>query len=386
MIDRRTLLRTTLVSLAAAGAAAQAQNTFDPLEMQKARTRSVTSKGHKVWYTRSFDLSGLPDYVPETKVRGTIRQWGNNYLADSPLAAWWEDAFRKFHPEVRFQDRLISTSVGMPALIAGDADIAQMGRSALWDEIQGFQRAFAAEPLEIAITTGSFNVPGWTFALGIFVNEQNPLAQLSFNQLDGIFGAARTGGWKGQLWDPSVARGPEGNIRRWGQLGLTGDWADRPINVYGYTPQFHFPDEFSKKVMSGSSKWNENIREYVNAARPDGSLAIAGDIFMPDLAKDRFGIAYTGIPHRVAGTKPLAVARQEDGPFVPLTLETVQDRSYPLTRDVYAYIHGEKPLDPKLREFFRFILSRQGQELVMKDGKYLPFTADAVREQRALLG
>jgi phosphate transport system substrate-binding protein len=178
-----------------------------------------------------------------------------------------------------------------------------------------------------------------------------------------------------------VARGPEKNIRTWGQLGVTGEWADKPIHLYGYTPQFHFPDEISKKVLGGSTKWNENIKEYVNAARPDGTLALAGDLFMADLAKDKYGIAYTGIPHRVAGTKPLAMAAKDGAPYVELTIDNVQNRTYPLIRDVYAYIHSKKPLDPKVKEFMRFIFSKQGQELVMKDGKYLPLTAEAVREQ-----
>ncbi len=354
---------------------------FDPLEMQQARVKSVTSKGHKVWYTQKFDLSGLPDYTPLRRVKGTIRQWGNNYLADSTLGKLWEDAFRKYQPEVDFKDNLSSSVNAFPGLITGAADIGQMGRAVLWDELQGYQRQFASKPLEMTIATGSYNVPGWTFALGVFVNKDNPLSKLTLQQLDGIFGAQRTGGWKGLEWDTSVARGPEKNIRTWGQLGLTGEWADKPIHVYGYTPQFHFPDEISKKVLGGSTKWNEQIKEYVNAARPDGTLALAGDLFMADLEKDKYGIAYTGIPHRTPGSKPLALAAKEGAPFVKLTIENVQNRTYPLYRDIYAYVHSEKPMDPKVKEFMRFILSKQGQELVMKDGKYLPLTAEEVREQ-----
>lgn len=367
--------------LAGASAAALAQKAFDPLEMQQARIKTVTSKGHKVWYTNQFDLSALPDYVPHEQVSGVIRQWGNNYIGDSTLGKRWEDAFRKYHPGVEFKDNLTSSVNAFPGLITGAADIGQMGREVLWDELQGYQRQFSSKPLEITIATGSYNVPGWTFALGVFVNKDNPLSKLSLEQIDGIFGAARTGGWKGLEWDTSVARGADKNIRTWGQLGLKGEWADKPIHVYGYTPQFHFPDEISKKVLGGSTKWNENIKEYVNAARPDGSLALAGDLFMADLAKDKYGIAYTGIAHAKPGTHALALSRDANSPAVDLTIENVQARSYPLIRDVYAYVHSEKPMDPKVKEFMRFILSKQGQEAVMADGKYLPLTADAVREQ-----
>ena len=358
---------------------------LDPLEMQKARAVSVTSKGHKVWYTQKFDLSGLPDYTPRHAVRTPIRQWGNNYLADSPLMKWWQDEFKKHHPQASFKDNLTTSAVAFSGLITDSADIGQMGRAALWDELQGFQRQYAAVPTEIVIATGSYNVPGWTFALGVFTHADNPIKQLTFEQLDGIFGGARTGGWKGQTWDPSVARGKDKNIRTWGQLGLTGEWADKPINIYGYTPQFHFPDEFSKKVLGGSTKYNENIREYVNSARADGTLALAGDLLMEDLARDPYGIAFTGIPHQKPGTKGIAVSSAANGPFVPLTLETTQNRTYPLIRDVYAYVHSGEKLTPEVKEFLRFILSRQGQELVQKDGKYLPLTAETVREQLAKL-
>jgi len=354
---------------------------LNPLEMQKARAKSVTSKGQKAWYTEKFDLSDLPNYQPKGTVSGIIRQWGNNYIADSNLAKWWEEAFQKFHPDVKFADNLTTSVVGIPGLVAGVADIGMMGREVLWDEIQAYQRQFSAQPLEITICTGSFNVPGWTFALGIFVNENNPLTQLNFEQLDGIFGAQRTGGWKGQEWDPTVARGPEKNIRTWGQLGLTGEWADKPIHVYGYTPQFHFPDEFSKKVLGGSTKFNETLKEYVNHARPDGTLALAGDIFMEEMAKDPYSIAFTGIPHWKKGTKALAVSQRTGGPFVELNLKNVQNRSYPLVRDVYAYVHSGEKMGPAVNEFLRFILSREGQEFVMKDGKYLPLTAEECRTQ-----
>jgi phosphate transport system substrate-binding protein len=369
------------VSALAVHADENAKNGLNPLEMQKARVKSVTSKGDKVWYTTKFDLSGLPEYKPDAKITGTIHQWGNNYIGDGPLAQMWEDGFKKYHPDVTFEDNFTSSVNGFPGLITGKADIAQMGREVLWDELQGYQRQFAAEPIELTIATGSYNIPGWTFALGIFVNKDNPLKQITFEQLDGVFGAQRTGGWKGLEWDPSVARGPEKNIRTWGQLGVTGDWADKPIHIYGYTAQFHFPDEFAKKVFGGGTKWNETIKEYVNAAKPDGNLALAGDLFMADLSKDPYGIAFTGIPHATPQTKSLAVSLKPGGPFVPLTLDTVQNRTYPLTRDIYAYVHPGKLLEPKVREFMRYILSREGQEAVMKDGKYLPLTAEAAKAQ-----
>lgn len=376
----------------APGAAFAAASTTDADALSKARASGNKRRAEQKFYTEQFDLSGLPRYVPQQTVKGVIRQWGNNYLRDSGLMAKWQVEFRKRHPDVRFEDNLHSSSVAFPGLIAGVADLAPMGRQALWDELKGAERATADESgasaveiVEVVVATGSYNVRGWTFALGVFVHKDNPLSHLTLDQLDGILGAERTGGWRGLTWDASVARGPEENIRTWGQLGLTGEWADRPINVYGYNAKYHFNDEIDKKVLKGSGKWNERLRAYSNVAglKADGSLTPGGELIMRALSADRYGIAYTGIPFMTPETKPLALSKSPDGPYVPLSLETVQNRTYPLIRDVYYYFRrtpGE-PVDPKVREFLRYVLSREGQSAIQSDGKYLPLTPEVVHEQ-----
>ncbi|SIT47791.1 Phosphate ABC transporter substrate-binding protein [Paraburkholderia piptadeniae] len=375
-----------------------ASPTTDAAALSKARATGTKKRAVRKFYQPQFDLSGLPEYTPARQVTGTIRQWGNNYIQDSPLVDVWEQAFRKFHPAIRFEDNLSSSSVAFPGLIAGVADLAPMGRQALWDELKGFERegaeggaggSAAVDIVEIIMATGSYDVRGWTFALGVFVHQDNPLTRLTFEQLDGIFGAERAGGWEGLTWRPDFARGPEKNIRTWGQLGLTGEWADKPINVYGYNFKYHFADEIDKKVLKGSGKWNETLRMYSNMAgqKSDGTLTGGGELMMNDLSKDRYGIAYTGIPFKTPQTKVLALAGKTDGPYIDLTLQTVQARQYPLTRDVYYYLKREKgkPTDPKVKEFLRYVLSREGQTAVERDGKYLPLTAEAAREQLAKL-
>jgi phosphate transport system substrate-binding protein len=368
--------------------------TTDAAALSKARATGTKKRAERKFYTKEFDLSGLPEYKPEQHVVGTIRQWGNNYIKDSPLVEVWESEFRKFQPDIHFKDNLSSSAVAFPGLIAGVADLAPMGRQALWDELKGFEREGAeggaegssnVEIVEIVMATGSYDVRGWTFALGVFVNKDNPITELTLDQLDGIFGAQRDGGWNGLDWDTSVARGPEKNIRTWGQLGLKGDWADKPIHVYGYNFKYHFTDEIDKKVLKGSGKWNENIRTYSNVAglKADGSLTGAGELMMNDLGRDRYGITYTGMPFLTPQTKSVALAARAGGPYLPLTLDNVQNRTFPLIRDVYYYLKREKgkPIDPKAKEFLRYVLSRQGQEAVERDGKYLPLTAEAAREQ-----
>jgi phosphate transport system substrate-binding protein len=390
----RSIAITSLALAFAAGstwtmaAADTPASTTDAATLSKARATGTKTRAVRKFY----------EYKPQQIVSGTIRQWGNNYIKDSPLVEVWESGFQKHHPDIRFKDNLSSSAVAFPGLIAGVADLAPMGRQALWDELKGFEREGAdgggegtssVDIVEIVMATGSFDVRGWTFALGVFVNKDNPIDKLTLEQLDGIFGAERDGGWNGLTWDTSVARGPEKNIRTWGQLGLTGEWADKPIHVYGYNFKYHFTDEIDKKVLKGSGKWNEKLRAYSNVAgqKADGSLTGAGELMTNDLGKDRYGIAYTGIPFMTPQTKPVALAAREGAPYIELTLRNVQNRSFPLTRDVYYYLKREKgkPIDPKVKEFLRYVLSREGQDAVQRDAKYLPLTAEVVRRGRQKL-
>ena len=383
-----------LVLLAGTAAMAGAQDVpVQSLALQKARSDALKTKGRKPTYTKAFDLSGLPEYRPGPRLRGTIRQWGSNYLTDSPLESYFEAAFQKYQPGVKFKNNLSSTFIGMAGLYTRKADLAAMGRRATWDELQAYQRVFGNEPVEIVMATGSYDVPGWTFALVPFVNKDNPIGSLTVEQLDGIFGAQRDGGWKGNNWDPSVARGPEKNLRTWGQLGLTGAWADKPIHVYSYNLNYHFPLDFAEKVFGGGDKWNEAMKEFSNRVRPAGTtgdfgrLWSAGDQMIDAVAADKYAITYTSMSYRTKpGVKTVPLAWTAKGPYVFPTLATVQNRSYPLTREVYYYTNrvGGK-IDPLVAEYLRFILSRQGQELVEKDGKYLPLTAKLVDEQLAKL-
>src|ERR1700730_4482236 len=331
-------------------------------------------QGTKIYYTKKFDLSGLPPYKPDQRVSGGIRQWGNNYIVN--LVRVWEDGFNKYHPDVKFEDHLKTSEAAIPGLYTHVADIGLLGRQILWDELLAYQREFNGPPMEITVCTGSLNAE--TFALGIFVHKDNPLSKLTMEQLDGIFGAERDGGWNGLVWDTSVARGPKKNIRTWGELGWQGEWADKPIHVYGYNLNYHFVDEFDKKVFHGGKKWNEKLHEYANYRNSEGRLIDSHDQFMADLGKDPYGIAY-GVISSTPQTKAVALAGKEAGPYVELNLDNVQNRPYPLIVYIYFSLNRKKgkPLDPRLREFMRYILSREGQEAVMRDGKFLPLTADA---------
>ena len=391
------LIALTTMLLIASAASAQEAPIRDADALSKARAIGTKARKVKKFYEPQFDLSGLAPYKPQVKVSGTIRQWGNNYIKDSGLVDVWEAEFKKFQPDIGFSDNLYSSAVGFPGLVANVADLAPMGRQALWDELKGFEREGAGggddgssstELVEIVMATGSFDVRGWTYALGVFVHKDNPLTSLSMEQLDGIFGSRRDCGWDGLTWRTDWARGPEKNIRNWSQLGVKGQCAGKPIHVYGYNAKYHFQDEIDKKVLKGSSKWNEDLRAFSNAAglKKDGSLTAGGELIMNALSADPCGIAYTGMPFAQPNTKPLALS-QNGGAPVPWTLQTVQARTYPLLRDVYYYVKRQKgqPIDPKVKEFLRYVLSREGQAAIQADGKYLPLTPESAREQLAKL-
>jgi phosphate transport system substrate-binding protein len=355
------------------------------LELQQSRKSRVENRGRLPHYTKRWDLSDLPAYQPEAKVSGSIKIYGLNYLTDGNLGKYWDEGFRKFYPGAKLEFYTPTALVAIPGLYFGLADIGA-SRHITFDDTLAFQRIFGYFPTEITMVTGSFNVPGWAPSVGIFVNRKNPLAKISFPQLDGVFGAERLGGFEGTAWSTEFARGPEKNIRTWGQLGLTGEWADKPVNVYGRPMKYHQQLRIEQRVFHGGSKWNEKLREYAHDVLPDGKQQVSTRAMLSDLAEDPYGIAFSdmGSLDVSPNLKLLAVAEKDGGPFVEPTLETSRDRTYPLHGESYMYINRKpgSPVEPKVREFLRYVLSREGQEEVERDGKFLPLIGPVLTAQR----
>jgi phosphate transport system substrate-binding protein len=375
-----TLLTVSLL-LAAGPAAAQADKVAKGLALQTARAKFVVVKAKKVFYTRRWDLSGLPAYRPRQQVSGTIRMWGSNYIEDSDLGKYWEEGFRKYEPNAHISFHMKSATAAVPALVFGVADIG-VGRKITFAEQLLYERYKGRDPLIVTVATGSYDVTGWQPGYGIVVSKDNPLTCLSMQQLDGIFGAERLGGWEGTSWHPEWARGPQENIRTWGQLGLAGGWKDQPIIPYGLNLRYHQAAEMSDDILKGSDKWNERLRIYANYVARNGTL---GRDLEADLAKDRFGIAWIAAPtYKLAPQlKVLAVSERTGGPCIRYSIETVRDRTYPLISQIYMFANRDKSgsVKPLVREFLRYVVSRQGQEAVERDGKYLPLTDRVARQQ-----
>ncbi len=319
----------------------------------------------------------LPEYHPQVHVTGVLRSCGNPQMAG--VLQRWQTGFKRFQPDAQFSDDLKSTASAMYGLDMRTADLALMGRPVFPYERYGVYERSWVYPVALEVATGSAEALHKSPAYAIFVHGDNPLARLSVRELDGVFGAERAGGWNALTWDTSVARTVKDQIRTWGQLGLTGEWASRPIHVYGQAGLGAGAiTYFQARVFGGGETWNEDLREYTDRAQ-----------MLADLARDPAGIAYAPLAYGNAGVKAVALGETPAGPFVTLSRATVADRSYPLHRPVYIYytIDDRKtdltPTfgDPRVKEFLRYIVSRQGQEDVAQDGSYLPLTPAAVREQ-----
>jgi phosphate transport system substrate-binding protein len=375
------------VSTGSAFAQQQSKDTQDALRAQADRARVIYERGRQPHYTNAFDLSGLPHYQPKRSLTGWVRLHGNNYLSDGLLGELWQQGFAKYQPGIRLSYYLPTSALSFAALYYDQADIVMGHRPSFYD-LLAYERVKDFDPTEITAVTGSFDVGGWENSLTILVNETNPVTCINLEQLDGIFGSERTGGWAGTNWRQDWARGAEKNIRTWGQLGLTGEWADKPIAVYGFSIRYNTASDFSDRVLKGSDKWNEKIQAYGNIVNPDGSRYIEADQITDNVGRDKYGIGYNRYRGERPHVKRIAVAPGNTHDCVPHTLENVQNRTYPLFTEQYFYV-SVKPgtaMDPKVKEFLRYVLSQEGQAEVMRDGKYLPLTAEVVRAQLQKLG
>ena len=346
---------------------------------RKARMKAIAMNPA---YTRTFDLSGLPDYKPEGHPEGVLRVCGNNYIGDSPLGGWWKDAFEKLQPGIKIEYNLQTAANAIPCIAFGQGDIGITHEPSFYDYLS-FQRMKGKAPTGVTILTGSYDVVGWQNNMVIVVNKANPITHISLSQLDGIFGSQRAGGWVKTDWHPEMARGPEKNIRTWGQAGVTGEFASHPIDTYGYSLRYATALEFSDRVLKSTDKWNENLLGFGNFQKTDGKTYLEADQIVDHVRDDVNAIAYVRFhPKFPTDVKILDVGATDAGPFVKYSMENLQNHSYPLWggQSMWFDVDASGKVDPKIREFVRFVLSKQGQELLQKDGKYLPLDPATVKE------
>lgn len=374
-------LATALVAALLAPVTARAADTEDTAQkLKQQHLKSVGSRANKQFYDPArFDLSALPSYEPTRQVSGTIRIGKAKYLRTGSVMEQWAAEFTKHHPGITFEHSEHGLATGL-------VDLVQQ-RGYTFGEWQEAMLVRGTYPLEIEMATGAYDVPGWTPAFAIFVNKENPIESLSIPQLDGIFAGPRRGGFDKTVWNPASARGRDKNIRTWGQLGLDGDWKTAEIVPNGRPLKYHIQLYFERKVFGGGSIWNENLQEWAHELKTDGSRSLSSVSMVGAVGADKRGIVYADLASNIPEVKVLPIAKETGGTPVTLSLDTLQDRSYPLFLEVYLYANRDegKPLDPKVDEFLRFVLSREGQQAIANDAKWLPLTRSVVDAQRAKL-
>lgn len=280
----------------------------------------------------------LPDYAPVPGVSGNLDSIGSDTLNN--LMTLWAEAFKARYPSVNIQIEGKGSSTAPPALIEGTAQIGPMSREMKPTEEDQFDERFGYRPTAIPIAMD---------ALAIYVHKDNPLEFLTLQQLDGIY---------------SNTYKREGNpLRTWGDLGLEDEWRMRPIAAYG------------RYSASGTYGYFKEVALAGGDFRPTAMELLGSSSVVQGVATDIFGIGYSGIGYRTSGVKVLALGHTLETAFAP-TYENCLSLDYPLARFLYVYVNKppNRPLDPLTYEFIRFVLSRQGQEIVAKDGSY-PLTA-----------
>ena len=322
-------------------------------------------------------LAALPRYAPTEKVSGTIRLWGHGSFKRPfmrRLVALWAEDFRRWHPDCVIEENLYGTSSAIPALFTGVGDLAILGEEILREATDTFTRATGYPPFGVEIATGSVDVRNFDYAQMFFVHRDNPLAHLTLAQLDAVFGAEHR-------------RGAPKNFRTWGDLGLTGEWAARPIHLYGWRIDDSFGIFLEGALLGGSHRWNNALRDFSHVYRPDGTIYDHGQQIIDALATDRFGLAMSNVRYATEQVTPLAIGARDGGPFVGVTKRTLIEQTYPLTRLIPAYINRPpgQPIEPRLREFLRYVLSREGQAVIVRDGGYLPLNPTAAAVERLKL-
>ncbi len=279
----------------------------------------------------------------------------------------WVKLVRKAYPRLSVTMEARASGTGGPALTEGRADLAPVGRELLPPEQKAFVDKFGYKPLAIRVATGSLGSLGKTATVVVFVDKDNPIKGLTMPQLDAIYSKTRALG--------------NSEIRTWGDVGLTGQWASRPIHLYGLKP-INGIEQFLKGVLLQGGDYKDGI-QFVKGKGFSHAFTVAAE----DMAQHPGGLTYALLANLTPNVKVVPLAAKAGEPFVPPNLDNVYSHRYPLSRYVYIFVNKTpgKPLQPKIKQFLRAVLSREGQEVVAREGVYIPLTPQVIREELAKL-
>lgn len=322
---------------------------MDRRQFLTAAAMGVAAGVVKVGYAQDGPIrldAGLKSYQVVAGVSGNASSIGSDTLNN--LMTFWAEAFKKNYPNVNVQIEGKGSSTAPPALTSGTAQFGPMSRAMKPTEEDSFESKYGYKPTMIRTAVD---------ALGIFVSKDNPLKSLTLEQADAIFSKTRR-------------RGIRKAINTWGELGLTGEWAGKPISIYGRNSASGTYGFFKEHVLK-TGDFKDEVKE-----QPGSASVVLG------VATDRYAIGYSGIGYSTSSVRAIPLAEKEGATPMAATAENSYSGEYPLARFLYVYINRApgKPLDPLVREFVRMICSREGQEIVVKDG-YFPILASVANEE-----
>jgi phosphate transport system substrate-binding protein len=298
-------------------------------------------------------LDQLQQYKKGESVTGTIKSKGSDTM--QPLMNAWLESFQKLHPSVTSEVSHNGSSQAPKAVIDDQATFGAMSRDWTQTELGDFKKAHGYDPLRIATCIDM---------LAIYVHKDNPITGLTLPQIDAIFSNTRKGGFKQ-------------DIKTWGDLGLTGEWATKPIVLYG------------RSEGSGTYKYFQEHALFKGTFKPNYKTAPGSSGVIDAITNDKFAIGYSGIGYNNPSVKvvPISLGENANDPFVTAVAEHAYDESYPLSRYLYLSFKQKprEPVDSLRREFLNFVFSQQGQKIV-NENQYLPLPAEDVAANRKKLG
>ncbi|MCX6544914.1 MAG: PstS family phosphate ABC transporter substrate-binding protein [Acidobacteria bacterium] len=294
--------------------------------------------------------AGLLSYQKVSGVSGSLTSVGSDTMNN--MMTLWAETYRKFYPSVKIQVEGKGSGTAPPALIAGTSQFGPMSRQMKPAELDAFETKHGYKPTELKTSYD---------ALAVYVNKDNPIKSLTLAQVEAVFGKNR-------------ARGYKENITTWGQLGLTGDWAKRPISLYGRNSASGTYGFFKEHVLKNGD-YKDTVKE-----QPGSASVVQG------VTEDRYGMGYSGIGYKTSGVRGVPLSESAGSAASDGSYEDVKSGKYPLWRFLYIYINKApgRPLDPIVGEFVKLIFSKEGQDVVVKDG-YMPLTGVQCQQELATL-
>lgn len=291
------------------------------------------------WSATSIDSQAqvdakLPKYEKVSGVTGNLNSIGSDTLNN--LMTYWAEAFKAKYPNVNIQIEGKGSSTAPPSLIEGTSQLGPMSRAMKSEELDAFEKKFGYKPMQIKVAID---------ALAVYTHKDNPIKGMTLKQVDGIFSSTLKRGGK--------------PVKTWGELGMSGDWGTKVVSSYGRNSASGTYGYF-KKVALKKGDYSPSVKE-----QPGSSAVVQG------VASDLAGIGYSGIGYKTSGVNAIALGETEGELFAP-TFENCLSGDYPMARFLYIYVNKKpgKPMDKLTVEFLKLVLSKEGQEIVAKDGYY----------------